>query len=187
MHYKNDKGDFVFTANTTMITSSITFIFLLVTLVLSFVVIWAVLSASIIPRVEAKMNDNDTMGSMMSSSSNSMGSNMSSNMGSNMMTIPAKAPQLNISTAAPPLTPAMFKQIAPQMHVDLTNATMIAEKWVGGNSHAVSSVVGIQDGVPVYSIWVIDGNSGLHQIVVDPQNGKVLFANQPMSMTGPFS
>jgi hypothetical protein len=48
-------------------------------------------------------------------------------------------------------------------------------------------VVGIQDGVPVYSIWVIDGNSGLHQIVVDPQNGKVLFANQPMSMTGPFS
>jgi hypothetical protein len=37
---------------------------------------------------------------------------------------------------------------------------------------------------PVYSIWVIDKNSGSHLIVVDPQNGKVLFANQPMSMTG---
>jgi len=38
-----------------------------------------------------------------------------------------------------------------------------------------------------YSIWVIDGNSGLHQIVLDPQNGVVLLANQTMSMTGPFS
>jgi len=113
------------------------------------------------------------------------GSNMG--MGSNMMAIPAKTPQLNITIAAPPLTPAMFKSLAPQMHIDLVNAIMIAQKWVGSNSHAVSSTIGIQNGSPVYSIWVIDGNSGLHQIVVDPQNGKVLLANQPMSMTGPFS
>jgi len=113
------------------------------------------------------------------------GSNMG--MGSNMMTIPPKTPQLNITIAAPPLTPAMFKSLAPQMHIDLVNAIMIAQKWVGSNSHAVSSTIGIQNGSPVYSIWVIDGNSGLHQIVVDPQNGKVLLANQPMSMTGPFS
>jgi hypothetical protein len=48
-------------------------------------------------------------------------------------------------------------------------------------------MLGIQNGSPVYTIWIIDNNSGLHQIVVDPQNGKVMFANQPMSMTGPFS
>ena len=113
------------------------------------------------------------------------GSNMS--MGSNMMAIPGRAPQLNITIAAPPLTPAMFKSLAPQLHIDLVNAIMIAQKWVGGTSHAISSTIGIQNGSPVYSISVIDGNSGLHQIVVDPQNGKVLLANQPMSMTGPFS
>jgi hypothetical protein len=77
--------------------------------------------------------------------------------------------------------------MASQMHVDLINATMIAQKWVGSNSHAVSSMLGIQNGSPVYTIWIIDNNSGLHQIVVDPQNGKVMFANQPMFMSGPFS
>jgi hypothetical protein len=132
-------------------------------------------------RVNVQMSNNSSMtGSMMSS-----GSNMS--MGSNMMAIPAKAPQLNITTAAPPVTPATFKSLASQMHIDLVNATMIAQKWVGSNSHAVSSMSGIQNGSPVYTIWIIDSNSGLHQIVVDPQNGKVVFANQPMSMTGPFS
>ncbi|MGC1927981.1 MAG: hypothetical protein WA667_03330 [Candidatus Nitrosopolaris sp.] len=33
----------------------------------------------------------------------------------------------------------------------------------------------------------IDSSSGLHKSVVDPENGKVLLAYQPMSMTGPFS
>jgi len=115
----------------------------------------------------------------------SSGSNMS--MGSNMMAIAAKAPQLNITTAAPPVTPATFKSMGSQMHINLVNATIIAQKWVGNNSHAVSSMVGIQNGSPVYTIWIIDSNSGLHQILVDPKNGKVVFANQPMSMTGPFS
>jgi hypothetical protein len=108
-------------------------------------------------------------------------------MGSNMMAIPPKAPQLNITTAAPPISPTEFKSMASQIHVDLINATMIAQKWVGSNSRAVSSMVAIQNGTPVYTIWVIDSNSGLHQILVDPQNGKVVFANQPMSMSGPFS
>jgi hypothetical protein len=123
--------------------------------------------------------------SSMSDNMMSVGNNMS--MGSNMMAIPAKATQLNITTAAPPISPNIFKSMASQMHVDLINATMIAQKWVGSNSHAVSSMLGIQNGSPVYTIWIIDNNSGLHQIVVDPQNGKVMFANQPMSMTGPFS
>jgi hypothetical protein len=132
-------------------------------------------------RVSAQMSNNSSMSDNMMSVGNNM------NMGSNMMAIPAKATQLNITTAAPPISPNIFKSMASQMHVDLINATMIAQKWVGSNSHAVSSMLGIQNGSPVYTIWIIDNNSGLHQIVVDPQNGKVMFANQPMSMTGPFS
>jgi hypothetical protein len=134
--------------------------------------------------VDAQMSSSNMNASMMGSGSSSQ--NQSMGMVSNMMTM-AKTPVLNITTSAPPITPTMFKSMASKMHVNLINATMIAEKWVGNNSDAVSSMVGIQNGLPVYTIWVIDSNSGLHQILVDPENGKVLFAYQPMSMTGPFS
>ena len=132
--------------------------------------------------LDAQMSNSNMTGSMMGSGTSSKNQSM----GSNMMTM-AKTPVLNITTSAPPITPAMFKSMASKMHVNLINATMIAEEWVGNNSDAVSSMVGVQNGLPVYTIWVIDSNSGLHQIVVDPENGKVLFAYQPMSMTGPFS
>jgi uncharacterized membrane protein YkoI len=164
------------------ITNSI-FGFTLIAVILSSVAVIATSSISMMHRVGAQMSNSGNMaGSTMGNSKSS-----SSEMGSNMMAIPAKAPVLNITTAAPPITPAAFKSMASQIHIDLTKATMIAEKWVGGNSHAVSSMIGIQNGSPVYTIWIIDSNSGLHQIVVDPQNGKIMFANQPMSMTGPFS
>ena len=157
-----------------------TFVFALITTIVLLAAAGGI-SCMTMQRVDAQMSNNSGMtGSMMNS-----GSNMS--VGSNMMAIPAKAPQLNITTAAPPVTPATFKSLASQMHIDLINATMIAQKWVGSSSLAVSSMVGIQNGFLVYTIWIIDSNSGLHQIVVDPQNGKVVFANQPMSMTGPFS
>lgn len=120
-------------------------------------------------RVGAQMSNSGNMaGSMMGNSKGSSGE-----MGSNMMAIPAKAPVLNITTAAPPITPTTFKSVASQIRIDLTQATMVAEKWVRGNSHAVSSMIGIQNGSPVYTIWIIDSKSGLHQIVIDPQNGKV--------------
>ena len=132
--------------------------------------------------VDAQMSNSSMTGSMMGSGSSSQNQSMDSN----MMTM-AKTPVLNITTSAPPITPTMLKSMASKMHVNLINATIIAEKWVGNNSDAVSSMVGVQNGLPVYTIWVIDSSSGLHQIVVDPENGKVLFAYQPMSMTGPFS
>ena len=186
MQYKNTKACYKNHANTTSIvtaTSSALIFVLMIAVVLSFVAGWILTIST--HRVNAQMDSssNNMAGSLMSNSSSSNNINM----GSNMMAIPAKAPQLNISTAAPPISPAMFKSLASQMHVDLINATMIAQNWVGSNSHAVSSMVAIQDGSPVYTIWVIDNNSGLHQIVVDAQSGKVMFANQPMSMTGPFS
>ena len=171
--------------STTNATRNSTFAFVLVTVMLSSIAVVTISSISTIQKVDAQMNNSSNMaGSMMS---NGNGESSSSGMSSNMMALPTKAPVLNITTAAPPITPAMLKSMASQIHIDLTNATMTAEKWVGSNSHAVSSAVGMQNGFPVYTIWVIDSNSGLHQIVVDPQNGKVLFANQPMSMTGPFS
>jgi len=195
MYYKNEKKDCKSIINTATIgkptINSRTFTSIFIAITLSSMVTGALLSISIIQRVNAQMSNGSISmgGSMMGGIKNGTGSNMSigSNMGSNMMAIPAKAPQLNITTAAPPISPSMFKSMAPQMHVDLINATMIAQNWVGSSSHAVSSMIGIQNGSPVYTIWVIDSNSGLHQIVVDPLNGKVVFANQPMSMSGPFS
>src|SRR5215469_7313106 len=177
MYYRNKKECHRSTPHTT--TNSV-FAFTLIAVILSSAAVIATSSISTMHRVGAQMSNGNMAGSMMGNSKSS-----SNGMGSNMMAIPAKAPVLNITTAAPPITPAAFKSMASQIHIDLTKATVIAEKWVGGNSHAVSSMIGIQNGSPVYTIWIIDSNSG-HQIV-DPQNGKIMFANQPMSMTGPFS
>jgi len=194
MYDENNKRDYKYTTNIPAkreITNSRIFISMFMSLIISLMATGIVLSILTIQRVDAQMSNSSggmggsMAGSMMSSGKNSNNNNMS--MGSNMMAIPAKAPQLNITTAAPPISPTIFKSLSLQIHVDLINATMIAQKWVGGNSHAVSSMVALQNGTPVYTIWVIDNNSGLHQILVDPQNGKVVFANQPMSMTGPFS
>jgi hypothetical protein len=193
MYYKNKNWHHIMTNKTTITTSAIKsriLPFLLVTVILSSIAFGNISAISTMHRVDAKMSNTNVMAGtmMMNSSSTSSGSRGSSmDMGSNMMAIPAKAPVLNITTAAPPVTPAMFKSMASQIRIDLPNATMIAEKWAGSNSHAISSMIGMQNGSPVYTIWVIDSDSGLHQIVVDPQDGKVLFANQPMSMSGPFS
>lgn len=182
---KNAIWRYLKSANTR--TNPTIYSFLLTTVIVSSLALGslpAILSAH---SLGAEMGNTNMAGSMMSSNSNSPTMMKNQSMASNMMSIPAKAPVLNITTAGPPISPTMFKSLTSQMHVDLVNATMIAEKWVGNNSRAVSSMVGIQNGSPVYTIWIIDSNSGLHQIVVDPQNGNVLFANQPMSMTGPFS
>jgi len=132
-----------------------TFVFALITVIVLSAEVGGVSSLTM-QKVSAQMSNNSSM----SDNKMSVGNNMS--MGSNMMAILAKATQLNITTAAPPISPNIFKSMASQMHVDLINATMIAQKWVGSNSHAVSSMIGIQNGSPVYIIWIFDNNSGLH-------------------------
>ena len=184
MNYRNKKENHIDDANTNKTTNSM-FAFLLLAVIVSSVSVVTTTSISM-HHVDAQMNNSSNMGENMKSSGGNSNMSMSMN-SSNMMAIPAKTPQLNITTAAPPISPTMFKSMASQIHVDLINATMIAQKWVGSNSHAVSSMVALQNGTPVYTIWIVDSNSGLHQILVDPQNGKVVFANQPMSMSGPFS
>lgn len=184
MCYRSKKEYRIGIVNTNKITTNSTFTFVLIAVIVSSIVVVITTSISI-HKIEAQMNNSsNVVGSMKSNKGNS---SMGMSMGSNMMAIPPKAPQLNITIAAPPISPATFKSLASQIHIDLINATLVAQKWVGGYSHAVSSMMALQNGTPVYTIWVIDSNSGLHQIIVDPQSGNVMFANQPMSMSGPFS
>jgi preprotein translocase subunit SecY len=66
------------------------------------------------------------------------------------------------------------KQIGPKIHVSLANASTIAEKTVGPNAHAVSVRLGVVRGFIVYIALVSDINHGVHTVLVDPGNGKVL-------------
>ena len=190
MYYRNKKEYPIGTANTNkIITTNSTSTFMRVAVIVLSLAVVTIASISM-HTIGAQMNQMNTSSNMagnMKGSGSKSNMGMGMNMSSNMMAIPPKAPQLNITTAAPPISPTMFRSMASQIHVDLINATMIAQKWVGSNSHAVSSMIALQNGTPVYTIWVIGSNSGLHQILVDSQSGKVVFANQPMSMSGPFS
>jgi hypothetical protein len=70
------------------------------------------------------------------------------------------------------------KEIGPQIHVSLANASTIAEKTVGPNAHAVSVRFGAVRGFLVYIALVSDINHGIHTILVDAGNGKVLSSTQ---------
>jgi hypothetical protein len=87
-------------------------------------------------------------------------------------------PPANI-TSSIPISPTISKAITSQVHINLVNATMTAEKTVGGNNtHAVSAHLGVQNGFLVYSVLVIDAKNNFHNVVVDPGNGKVLLDQQ---------
>ena len=96
-------------------------------------------------------------------------------MGPRMMAV---APNI---TGSVPMFPTIAKAISSQVHTSLVNATMIAEKTVGSNAHAVSSHVGVQNGFLVYTICTIDSNNNMHRVIVDAGNGKVL-SNQQIPM-----
>lgn len=72
----------------------------------------------------------------------------------------------------------MAKAIGPQVHVSLANASTIAEKSVGPNAHAVSVRLGAVHGFVVYIALVSDINHGIHNVLVDAGNGKVLSSDQ---------
>lgn len=84
-------------------------------------------------------------------------------------------------TGSVPIFPTISKAIASQVHTSLVNATMIAEKTVGSNAHAVMSHLGIENGFLVYTICTIDSNNNMHRVIVDAGNGKVL-SNQQIPM-----
>jgi hypothetical protein len=68
--------------------------------------------------------------------------------------------------------------IQSQVHTTLGNAATSAEKLIGANSHATSANLGEERGYLVYTVWVKDSNDNSHKVIVDPGNGKVLFAQQ---------
>src|SRR5437879_3662440 len=68
--------------------------------------------------------------------------------------------------------------MASQVHVSLANASIIAEKAVGANAHAVAIRIGVVHGFLVYIEFVVDSNNIFHGVLVDSGNGKVLSSTQ---------
>jgi hypothetical protein len=72
----------------------------------------------------------------------------------------------------------LAKTAGSEVHVSLANASTIAEKAVGPNSHAVSVRIGVLHGFVVYVALVSDINHSIHSVLVDAGNGKVLRSTQ---------
>jgi len=72
----------------------------------------------------------------------------------------------------------LAKKAGSEVHLSLANASTIAEKTVGPNSHAVSVRIGVVSGFVVYIGLVSDINHGIHTVLVDAGNGKVLSSTQ---------
>jgi len=81
-------------------------------------------------------------------------------------------------TGSVAIGPKIAKAIASTVHVSLTNASIIAEKAVGANAHAVAVRIGVVHGFLVYIAFVVDSNNIFHGVLVDSGNGKVLSSTQ---------
>ena len=105
-----------------------------------------------------------------SSSSGNMTAGGSSQNQTNMM-MGTYGPNITGSIA---LGPTIAKAIASQVHVNLANASMIAEKAVGANAHSAAVRIGVVHGFLVYMALVVDSSNNFHGVLVDAGNGKVL-------------
>ena len=80
------------------------------------------------------------------------------------------------------------KKPGSEVHLSLATASIIAEKTVGPNSHAVFVRIGVVHGFVVYIALVSDINHSIHSVLVDAGNGKVLRSTQlsiaPMTTHG---
>ncbi len=110
------------------------------------------------------------MSSSSSSSSGNMTAGGSSQNQTNMM-MGTYGPNITGSIA---LGPTIAKAIASQVHVNLANASMIAEKAVGANAHSAAVRIGVVHGFLVYMALVVDSSNNFHGVLVDAGNGKVL-------------
>jgi hypothetical protein len=104
------------------------------------------------------------------SSSGNMTAGGSSQNQTNMM-MGTYGPNITGSIA---LAPTIAKAIASQVHVNLANASMIAEKAVGANAHSAAVRIGVVHGFLVYMALVVDSSNNFHGVLVDAGNGKVL-------------
>ena len=70
----------------------------------------------------------------------------------------------------------LARKAGSAVHLSLANASTIAEKTVGPNSHAVSVRIGVVHGFVVYIALV--QLHGIHRVLVDAGNGKALNSAQ---------
>jgi len=70
----------------------------------------------------------------------------------------------------------LAKKAGSEVHLSLANASTIAEKAVGPNSHAISVRIGVVHGFVVYIALV--QSHGIHRVLVDAGNGKALSSTQ---------
>ena len=87
-------------------------------------------------------------------------------------------PSLSNWTGSIRLSNALSQIIQSKVHTTLSDAATSAEKLVGTNSHATSANLREERGYLVYAVLVKDGYNNSHKVIVDPGNGKVLFAQR---------
>ncbi len=75
------------------------------------------------------------------------------------------------------LPPAIFKAIAPQIKVSLSQVVTSAEKQLGNNSRVIAANIGVENRYLTYTVWAIDPDMNLHKIIIDAGNGKVLLSS----------
>jgi hypothetical protein len=90
------------------------------------------------------------------------------------------------------LLPAMMNGIDSQIKIRLGDAVVTAEKELGNNSRAVAAHLGVVNGYLVYFTWTVDTvpptiaiaspDIGLHKLIIDPGNGKVLLSQKVSTM-----
>lgn len=78
-----------------------------------------------------------------------------------------------------PLGSSVAEAIRKDVTISLANASMIAEREVGPNSHTEEARIGVwNDGTMVYFALVLDSNDHAHGVVVNAENGTVIESNR---------
>jgi len=73
---------------------------------------------------------------------------------------------------------AIAKAIASQIKTSLSDASSVAEKSIGNNSHAVAAHVSDENGYLVYVVVIVDSNGKVHKLIIDPVDNKILLSRE---------
>jgi uncharacterized membrane protein YkoI len=103
-----------------------------------------------------------------------------------------KREQQNI-TGSIPIQSTMSQIIRSKIQVPLDQAVSTAQNSVGVNSSVVAAFLRPLNGFLVYNIGVLDTNNTIHRVIVDPEDGQVLYTSAGREMgsfnqqlSGPF-
>ena len=78
-----------------------------------------------------------------------------------------------------PLGSSVAEAIRKDVTISLANASTIAEREVGPNSHTEEARIGVwNDGTMVYFALVLDSNDHVYGVVVNAENGTVIESNR---------